>query len=147
MSLCVQARDLNSNEILTQNGSPVKRKVVDCQALFSIWRICYCRSKEISFEKTIKDKCHQIPHSTVDYMIKKFLESGSLNRSQPPGRSSNDEYVSFVENSLPVKSVRSLSSSCGVSKSTVHRILIQKDVKHVSIQNPICSLHSTICSN
>ena len=126
---------------------PLNEKFLIVKHYFQSGESVTAALRRYHFEKNIKDKCHQIPHSTVDYMIKKFLESGSLNRSQPPGRSSNDEYVSFVENSLPVKSVRSLSSSCGVSKSTVHRILIQKDVKHVSIQNPICSLHSTICSN
>lgn len=75
------------------------------------------------YEKNIRDKSNQLPHSTVDYLIKKFLETGSLNKSQPPGRNNNDQYVSIIENALPVKSVRSMSSYCGVPKSTVHRIL------------------------
>ena len=68
----------------------------------------------------------KLSHSTVDYLLKNFLETGSLNKRSPPGRKENDENVNVIAEIGEVKSVRSASQLTKLSKSTVHRILTHK---------------------
>jgi hypothetical protein len=77
-------------------------------------------------EKNIKSDSQKLSHSSGDYLIKTFIKTGSLNKSSPPGRPSIEENVQTLKDTPTIKSIRSVSASVGISKSTVHRIFRNK---------------------
>ena len=75
------------------------------------------------YERNMRSKHQQLPLSSVQYMINKFLQTGSLNKDKPTGRNKNEDNVERVLDSLPIGSVRSMATASGVPKTSVHRII------------------------
>ena len=79
--------------------------------------------RKYHYERDIRSKHQQLPLSSVQYMINKFLQTGSLNKDKPTGRKINVVNVEKVMESLPIESIRSLATASGVPKTSVHRII------------------------
>ena len=81
------------------------------------------------YEKDIKNDHNKLSHSSVNYLLKHFLQTGSLSKSKPQGRSSNEMQVKLVSDAVAdntSSSVRFITSQVKVPKSTVHNILRQR---------------------
>ena len=76
-------------------------------------------------EMGIKNDRNKLSSSSVNYLLKQFLQTGTLTKSKPPGRCSNEMQLNLVSETFPgnpSSSVRSISSQVNVPKSTVHTI-------------------------